>query len=162
MKWLIISAIIIIAGYLLWPKRQVKVRGRISELAQYLRGLQNAGNPQAFLITDIIGTPHFIQFSRNNDGVQLNMPLITTDQISIKETLEKACRESGLQPQITQGSDGSEFLDCEIDGENEMVISVIEKIVSEAFEVSHSDKAKYTLAGYCQKLAPNNSLTADS
>jgi hypothetical protein len=155
MKWLIIIVVVLVIGYLIWPRRQVKVRGTISELSEYLRGLIASNNPHAFLIVNFSGSPHFIQFSVNKHGIQLNMPLITTDQILKKTPLENACREEGFCPRITKGSDGSEFVDCEIKGETEAVISVIEKITASVFSMNKGNRVKYILSGYCQRVASN-------
>ncbi len=133
----------------------MKVRGRISELPEYLRGLITSNNPHAFLVVDFSGSPHFIQFSGTKYGIQLNMPLITNDQISIKAKLESACLDEGYSAQINKGSDGNEFFDCDVKGETEVVISGIEKIIASVFGINKENRVKYTLAGYCQRIAPN-------
>jgi hypothetical protein len=155
MKWLIISAIVLAIGYMIWPRQRLKVRGRVSELSEYLRGLISSSNPHAFLIVDFSGSSHFIQFTGNQHGVQLNMPLITDDQISMKVTLENACSAEGFIAEINRGGDGSEFVDCDIKGEAEAAISTIERIIALVFGVHSGNKVKYTLSGYCQKVAPN-------
>jgi hypothetical protein len=63
MKWLVISIILLVCAYLVWPRRQAKVRGRFSDLPGYLGGLMAANNPNAFLIVDFPGSSHFVQFS---------------------------------------------------------------------------------------------------
>ncbi len=155
MKWfIIISVVVLFISYLVWPRRQVKVRGRISELSEYLRGLMTSNSPHAFLIVDLLGSPHFIQFSGDNSGIQLNMPLITSEQISMKSILETACRNEGLMPLTNKGTDGSEFIYCNINGEIEIVISALENIVKIVFGVKKDNKVRYTLAGYCLRVTP--------
>jgi len=155
MKWLIIVVVVLVISYLVWPRRQVKVRGRVSDLSGYLRGLMTANNPHAFLVVDFPGFSHFIQFNGDESGVQLDMPLIEPDQVLLQSSLEAVCRGEGLIPQITKGSDGTEFFDCKIDGKIEDVVSALENIIASVFGVKKDDKVMYTLAGFSRGEAPN-------
>jgi len=157
MKFLVISIVLLACVYSFWPRRQLKVRGRFSDLGSYLGGLMAADNPHAFLVVAFRGGPHFVQFSGHKGGIQLDMPLITPEQISLHSSLEATCRNEGLTPKIDKGSDGSEFLDCDIDGEFDVVVLAAENIITSAFGVKQDDKVMYTVAGYCQRVVPKSS-----
>jgi hypothetical protein len=154
MELLVISIALVVCIYLVWPRRQLKVRGRFSDLPSYLGGLMAANNPHAFLVVDFPGNTHLVQFCGDKSGVQLDMPLFTPEQISVRSSLEAVCRNEGFSPKICKGSDGNEFLDCDIDGECDVVVSAAENILASVFGVKRDDKVIYTLAGYCKRVAP--------
>ena len=155
MKWLIIIIVLLAITYLVRPKRPVKVIGSFSDLSELLRDLMTANNPKASLIADFMDSPHFIQFSGDEHGIQVSMPLLTKAQISTKADLEKVCLNAGFASEINARRDGSQAVGCHIKGNPEKVISTIEKITAKVFDVKKDDSVKFTLEGFNPNVTPN-------
>src|SRR5690242_7693420 len=89
-------------------------RGTIGDVQAHLQRLIAATDPHAFLVITVAGTPHFFQFNVDSNAITLDFPLITADQKSREAGFRSFCRSLGFPLRESTGSDGSQFLDCDL------------------------------------------------
>ena len=110
--------------------------GRIFDLAHYVDRLMCSKDPHAFMIVNIAHSEDFIQLSGDASGVQVDFPQITARQRSFEEKIRSVVAREGLELVETCGSDGSLFLDLNINGESRMVATVCSKVLREVYSLS--------------------------
>ena len=117
--------------------------GNIDNIEGMIEGLMNSSNEYAFLVIKIHGTEDFIQFTGGPEGVQLDFPLITDRQKNLESTFKRVGRELNLIVIENKGSDGSRFLDIELNGNASEITEIITKFIGNLFNVSSSTKLAF-------------------
>lgn len=123
---------------------QVESPGTLSELGAYIGPLMRADRAPAFLIVTVKDTEDFVQFTASTDSVQFDLPLLSDRQKSFEDKLRKLCADHGLSPFSTQGSDGTEFLDCDISGRESEVTKTVGQIILRLFDITNATPVVYT------------------
>jgi hypothetical protein len=94
-----------------------------------------APNPGAFLIINI--TPDdFMQLTGDASGVQIDFPLITARQRSFETKIKEVALRANLEVIDNSGSDGSCFLDLNVNGSSDKVAATCSEILRGVFGVS--------------------------
>jgi hypothetical protein len=66
----------------------------------------------------------------------VDFPQITPRQQSFEEKIRSVAGREGLELVETRGSDGSRFLDLNINGESRVVAAICSKVLCEVYSVS--------------------------
>jgi hypothetical protein len=104
----------------------------------------------AFLIIEIAHSEDFLQLSGDASGVQIDFPLVTARQRGYEKKIREVASREGLEVVETYGSDGSRFLDMDVNGESSEVTAVCSKLLREVFSVSGDGELLFQHGG----LAP--------
>ena len=128
--------------------------GRIFDLAPYVDRLMRSNDPHAYLIISIVHSEDFMQLSGDASGVEVDFPQITPRQRSFEEKIRGVAEREGLEVVETHGSDGSRFLDLNVNGESQVVAAVCSKVLREVYSVSGDAELLFQHAG----LAPNSRI----
>jgi hypothetical protein len=99
-----------------YETEQSTVSGDSTHLVAAFEGLLATSAADAFLVVGVSGAEDFLQFTAVPGSVQLDYPLITGRQREVRASLERVCADLGLVQVVSSGSDGSEFLDYDING----------------------------------------------
>ncbi len=150
MKILIfIFVCLIVVLYLFLPSKKVKVipkiQGNLKDIENYINRLMVSDNDNSFLIIGISGTEDFIQFSGDNKGVQLDFPLVTDRQKELESHFRQSAKKEGLKIIDNTGSDGSFFLDIDINGSSAEITKVISALLKRVFGVTESSTLEIQL-----------------
>lgn len=93
----------------------IRTAGRLSDVPSYLAALQQASEPDAYLIIEVDGTDDFLQFTASSALVELDLPLVTERQQSLEDRFRAAAADLGLAVRDSQGPGGSRFLDVDLE-----------------------------------------------
>lgn len=119
--------------------------GDLRDIEGVLQSLRESENPQSFLIVSVLDTGDFIQFSSNESAFEMDFPQITDRQKELRERFEATCAGLGLQLSVNRGTDGSEFLDYELEGEISVVSNVVRVVLTDVFGVGSSTSLQFEL-----------------
>lgn len=152
---IIIGAIlVVIAAFLLFSRRTPIAtfqKGGFSDIQPFLHKLMHSQSPNAFLVIKVTDTADFLQFTAANGILQMDYPLITDDQKSHAEQLSAACKALDLTPKRNTGTDGSEFLDCDISGTPSEMASIVQKVFETVFGVSKDQQLTFEGSGLAEE-----------
>jgi hypothetical protein len=118
------------------------------DLVSAFRGLAESRASDAFLVVTVRATGDFIQFTAAAGAVQLDFPLITPRQRQLQRKLEEACAELGLTRTVNSGTDGSRFLDYDIDGAPEEIAETVRALLRRVFAVNSELELSLTANGF--------------
>lgn len=91
-------------------------------------------------IPDVRKNEKFLQFTYiPNTGVQLDLPLITNEQLELKPKLLKVLNSKGLKSYETVGTSGDSFLDVDIYGEIDEIVGTVSSVIQETFDLKSDD-----------------------
>ena len=108
--------------------------------------LMRSDNPSSFFVVKVSNTEDFLQFSHMSGGVEMDYPQVTPRPFEMRAKFHAVCDALRLQIRTTYGSDGSEFLDVEIEGPELVVVSRIREVLSEMFCVYADDSVEVELS----------------
>ena len=128
--------------------------GRIFDLAPYVDRLMRSNDPHAYLIISIVHSEDFMQLSGDASGVEIDFPQITARQQSLDDKIRGVAGREGLAVVETHGSDGSRFLDLNVNGESRVVAAICSKVLREVYSVSGDAELLFQHVG----LAPNSGM----
>lgn len=110
--------------------------GRIFDLVPYVDRLMRSSDPHAYLIISIVHSEDFMQLTGDASGVQIDFPQVTPRQQSFEQKIRGVARREGLELVENLGSDGSRFLDLNVNGESRVVAAICSKVLREVYSVS--------------------------
>ena len=128
--------------------------GRIFDLPIYVDRLMRSNGPYAYIIINIVHSEDFVQLSGSASGVEVDFPQITPRQRSFEEKIRGVAGREGLEVVETHGSDGSRFLDLNVNGESRVVAAICSKVLREVYSVSGDVELLFQHVG----LAPNSGM----
>jgi len=126
-------------------KETETIVGNVSDIERNISRLMNSDYENAFLIIYIFGTEDFLQFTGDAQGVQMDFPLITARQKSIEKRFRNIAKIQSLKIDDNQGSDGSGFLDIELNGEASDISIKIQKFMLELYQINEETKRNFEL-----------------
>src|SRR5688572_10613450 len=92
------------------PAQSVAI-GTVANVSTHLQRLLDAPEGSS-LIIELPGLEGaFLQFTAGPNDIQIDHPLITSEQAGREAGLRKVLAAAGLTPYETRGSDGARFLD---------------------------------------------------
>lgn len=146
---IVIFAIIILGAFLLVRSKQnqeiPKIQGSLKDLEANLSKLMGSNNDHAFLIIEVSGTEDFIQFSGDDKGVQLDFPLVTDRQKEMEAQIRQSAKNQNLAIIENKGSDGSRFLDIDIDGSPSEITEISKALLKSIYRVNESSTLMFQL-----------------
>jgi hypothetical protein len=109
--------------------------GHVFDIPLYVDRLMRANDACAFLTINI--TPDdFMQLTGDASGVQIDFPLITARQRGFETKIRHVASGAHLEVIENSGSDGSRFLDMNVNGASDKVAAICSKILRGVFGVS--------------------------
>jgi len=146
---IVIFAIIVLGTFLLVRSKQnqeiPKIKGSLNELEENISKLMGSNNDNAFLIVEVSGTEDFIQFSGDDKGVQLDFPLVTERQKEMEAQIRQSAKNQNLAIIENKGSDGSRFLDIDIDGNPFKIAEISKDLLKNIYGVNESSTLMYQI-----------------
>ncbi len=130
-----------------WKNRTRTEWGSLEKLRDLIPLLMESENEYSFLRINPKGCDEFFQITGNNRGIQINFPLVTEGQIALRETVELAARRGEIAIRETSGSDGSKFLDIDINESPDRITEVMLELMHEVFQTKTHDDIKYEYWG---------------
>jgi hypothetical protein len=112
------------------------ITGWLREIEYYIHNLMSGDNDTAFLVIEISGTEDFIQFLKDDEGVQLDFPLLTDRQKQLEERLRQEALVQNLELLENNGTDGMQFLNMTLKGSSSEVAQSIESLLINIFGVN--------------------------
>jgi hypothetical protein len=88
---------------------------------------------RAVVILTVPGTDQFVQFSGGRNGIQLNLPLVTRDQLDREAAIRAFVAERGERVIESRGTNGARFLDVELPADPDRLALLTAGVFSEAF-----------------------------
>jgi hypothetical protein len=104
-------------------------------------------DPHAFVIVNVAHSEDFLQLSGDRNSVQVDFPLITPRQRSLEGTIRDVAEHEGLDVVETSGSDGSRFLDVNVNGDYRAVAAICSKILRGVYSLSGHVELKFEHVG---------------
>jgi len=117
--------------------------GTVDDIQTTIEKLMKSQKDDAFLIITIQGTEDFIQLTGDINGVQLDFPLITSRQNELETYFWKAAEDLDLKVVENKGSDGSRFLDIDINGNASNVSDLVKTFISNFLSVNRGTKLEF-------------------
>ena len=108
-------------------------RGRASDIPSLVERVMLSPAEDAYLIINIHQDSAFMQMTGDENGVQLDFPLITPRQRSLEGRIREAATRLGLEAFDVDGSDDARFLDVEVNGEPRVVGAACAEVFREVF-----------------------------
>lgn len=123
-----------------------------TELHNHVDRLMRAPGDGAFLIISVSGTDDFLQLTGDPQGVQIDFPLITKRQLSLESKIRLTAEAEGLVVVENKGSDGSRFLDIDIEADVAGVTRVCRMLLREVFGAGEAARLKFEGDGLAQQF----------
>ena len=118
-------------------------RSQSASMQAHIEGLMASPRQDSFLIVTVKGTEEFIQFTSDQTGVQLDFPIITARQRTKEQSFRETAKKQGLAVIESKGSDGSRFLDINIEGSPSEVSQVARAFVADFLDVTDDSDLEY-------------------
>jgi hypothetical protein len=122
-------------------------RGTIADVERQIEGLLNASDPHAFLVIELQGTTHFLQFTASADAIEMDYPLVSDEQRQREDLLRTLCTAAGLRFRQTEGSDGTKFLDCDLPHDAARAAAIVRRALEELFGATSTTQLLFSGAG---------------
>ena len=140
-RWLLTILTVLVTGC--GPGTMSGSRGTSADVRRHLQRLVNAQDQRAFLIISVEGTPHFLQFSANTSGIEMDFPLVTSEQRDREARFRELCSAESLPLRETRGSDGTPFLDCDLPRDAAQASEIVRRALEGLFGVSDSASLRF-------------------
>ena len=141
----LIAVLVILISCFKKSNESVMTTGYAKDIERNIQKLMNSRRSDAFLIVTIFKSDDYIQFTADAKGVQLNLPLITERQKSFESLFKKTAESENLNVIESKGTDGTIFLDINIDGASAEISKTVESFMAKLFNVSANTKLKFEL-----------------
>lgn len=112
-------------------------------MREHIEGLMKSSDEGAFLVVTIKGQEDFIQLIGLSAGVQLDFPLILARQKVMEQSFRETAKKQGLSVIEAEGSDGSQFLDIEIEGAPSEVSQIAAAFIAEFLDVTDDSDLEF-------------------
>ncbi len=162
MKFVIIIAVVILI-LIIWLKTKSSPfsgadgfsdSGVLADTPKYLEALMKSDDPHSFLVVTHTPSDEFLQFTAEDNVVQMDYPLITEQQKNKSEMLREICNSLDLELELTTGSDGSKFYDWNLTGDAEEMFQAIAPIFIQAFGAKADDVVFFQHDGLLTEKIP--------
>ncbi len=132
----LITLLSILILYLLFKNPEQKpILGNLRDFDKMINNLIESKNQESFLIIQISNSTNFIQFKYyEEDGLEIDFPLVTNEQKENKDRIIKYCDDKRLNYKINKGSDEiSEFIDIYVKSDTEAQIKIVKQIFKDIY-----------------------------
>lgn len=145
---LLIVLVAVVIYFVIRPTTNSPVQGLTIDIENYINGLVGVPNEDGVLIITISGTSKFVQFNGGGYGVQMDFPLVTQEQKSMRASIEAVGKEMDLVAIINLGTDGSEFIDFDLDGSPSEISNIVESFMAKLYGTNESTQLEFVKYGY--------------
>ncbi|MDQ2078533.1 hypothetical protein [Marinimicrobium sp. ABcell2] len=146
MVWIFASIVFFV--FLVWaftPSSRIVKKGGFANLDQQFNCLINGQPKMSSLIVEVIDTSDFIQFSHFRGHIQVDFPLVTDRQKSLRDKYEREVGKLGYVTEVSQGSDGASFLDFDAPADPDKMTEICATLLKRTFELTGNEKLKMVL-----------------
>jgi hypothetical protein len=133
LTFLIVIILFAISQFL---KKSKKVQGTMSNILSYIDKLIKSTKNDSFLIIIIKDTNDFIQFTKTDNGVKLDFPLVTQSHKDLENQFRDICSKYSLNIIESKGTDGTRFLDVNIQGSSYDITKINQSILTDLFKIN--------------------------
>lgn len=145
MMWILASVVLVFLVWAIMPRSKIVKKGGFSNLEHQFNCLINGQPKVRNLIVEVNGTSDFIQFSHFRDHVQVDFPLVTERQKSLRDKYQGEVQKMGYSAEISKGSDGASFLDFDVPADPGNVAEICATLLKRTFELTGNEKLKMVL-----------------
>jgi len=121
--------------------------GSKKDVVVYVDRLMRSLSEYAFLIIGVGHNDDFIQMTGDRNGVQLDFPLITPRQKMREALINDAARNEGLSVVENLGTDGSRFLDIDVEGSSKRIAVISCRMLERLFAVDDNTVLSFSFDG---------------
>lgn len=142
------AAFIVLLVFLVWafmPRRKIVKYGGFAHLPSQFDCLINGAPKVHGLVVKVVGTSDFIQFSRFRDHIQVDFPLVTDRQKSLRNKYQKEVEALGYSVDISEGDDGASFLDFDAIADPGKLSDLCATLLKNTFGLTGSERLKMVL-----------------
>jgi len=118
--------------------------GTIADIGRNIERLVRSTDSHAFLVIELDGTPHFLQFTAGPKAIEMDFPQVTDAQRRRAGAFRALCASAGLPLRESDGSDGSRFLDCDLPRDAARASAVVERALIELFDASSTTPLRFS------------------
>ncbi len=123
---------------------ETSTRGTLADVERHLKRLLKASDPHAFLVIELQGTPHFLQFTASAKAIEMDYPLASEEQRGRENAVRTFCTGAGLRLRQTEGSDGTRFLDCDLPHDTAPAAGIVQRALHELFGASSTTQLLFS------------------
>ena len=121
-------------------EEQIEI-GSINQLESLVTRLVNSRAEFSYLVIKPEGAAAFIQLTASDEGAQIDFPLVTDEQKALGSVVEEVAMKNALVVYETISTDGSKFLDIDVNGGPNQITETVQILVKGVF--SSSDVGNY-------------------
>lgn len=145
MIWIIAIVVFVFLVWALMPSSKIVKKGGFSHLDHQFNCLINGQPKVRTLIVEVIGTTDFIQFSHFRDHIQVDFPLVTERQNSLRDQYRREVEKLGYSAEVSKGSNGASFIDFAVPADPNKVSETCATLLKGTFKLTGSEKLKMVL-----------------
>ncbi len=123
-------------------EEQIEI-GSINQLESLVTRLVNSKVEFSYLGIKPEGASAFFQLTASDEGAQVDFPLITDEQKGLGSAVEEVAKKNALVVYETIGTDGSKFLDIDVNGNPDRITETVKILVKGVFSSSDVDNYEY-------------------
>jgi hypothetical protein len=124
-----------------------KVLGEGADIAKYLTRLEATAGTGGFLVIGVAGTEDFLQLTASDGMFELDLPLITIRQRQVEGSFRQLASELQLSVRESSGTDGTEFLDIDLEGPAADAAPTVEAFLNRLYGVETATPLSFLCHG---------------
>ncbi len=152
MKWILVIIAVFVVAWLLIPRNRITQEhsetGKIDRLQPLIESLMHSEDDYAYLRVNIEGREEFLQMTADKTGAQINFPLVQKSHLKLESVIRDVSKENGYHVEDNSGSDGTKFIDINVNGDSEEVSKVCEKLLSGVFKSKDHTVFQFHYSGF--------------
>ncbi len=158
-----IVIIILIIGfvflvYAFFPRKAphddvITEEGSMLNLPVIIKEVMETNKDGPFVIIQVSGTENFLQITADNQGIQLDFPMATEAQLKYKSKIIMVGENLGLKLTENRGTDGTLFLDFDINGKPEYISGIVKKFLIQVYNAEETSNLTYQHWGLSKKAS---------
>jgi hypothetical protein len=117
--------------------------GTVKDVARHIQRLIDAPERSSLIIELTEREDGFLQFTAGPNSIQIDHPLITPQQVQREDALRKAFSVAGLTPYETRGTDGSRFLDCDVQRDPAVITLLVQRVFESSFRIDSLNELRF-------------------
>jgi hypothetical protein len=152
-KAILLISVVLFFSYIYNSYRSSRLRilqkiGYTTDIKTYITELLNSNIDHTFLIIRVEGTDQFTQISGSKTSAMLDFPQVTKEQKNLKSKIIQISEELNLNLVINYGTDGSEFLDFNLEGAPSHISEIVTNVLSQLYNINKRTRLIFETYGY--------------
>lgn len=121
--------------------------GTLDGLVDQFQMLMDVSTPWDKIIIDLPDSGDFLQFAFAENVIQLDFPLVTSEQKALTAEAFNVLTALDLLPFVAELVGGEKVLICDLEGTPQKIAEITQSIATDLYGSSNSSTANYTLMG---------------